>query len=296
MPRRRLRKSPSRLKAWVLAIALHLVIVGLLVIAFRWPPPSGRDVQIIQAVAVKDKEVQQRKAEAEQRKREAAQRKREKEAARKRDEAKKKREVEKRRKEEARQRAEAERKRKQAEKKRLTEQRKRREAEEKKRAEKRRRLEEEKQRLAEERRRLEEEHQRMEEKRKREEKEERKRKEAEEQLAALMAAEERERNEAARRARALTAAEKYKALIRQKVSRNWAQPPGTETGLQCTVKVRLVPGGEVLDVKVVRSSGNEVFDRSVENAVYKASPLPLPEEKDLFEYFREIEFLFHPEG
>jgi hypothetical protein len=34
----------------------------------------------------------------------------------------------------------------------------------------------------------------------------------------------------------------------------------------------------------------------VENAVYKASPLPLPEDKDLFEHFRELELRFRPEG
>jgi len=56
-----------------------------------------------------------------------------------------------------------------------------------------------------------------------------------------------------------------------------------------------VPSGDVLQVTVVKTSGDERFDRSVENAVYKASPLPLPEDRDLFEYFREIEFIFNPE-
>ncbi|MFQ5761274.1 MAG: cell envelope integrity protein TolA, partial [Acidiferrobacterales bacterium] len=86
-----------------------------------------------------------------------------------------------------------------------------------------------------------------------------------------------------------------KLLIRQKVSRNWARPPGAQTGLQCTVRVRLVPSGDVLQATVAKTSGDERFDRSVENAVYKASPLPLPEDRDLFEYFREIEFIFNPE-
>ena len=94
----------------------------------------------------------------------------------------------------------------------------------------------------------------------------------------------------------MAVADQYIALIRQKVSRNWARPPGSEKGLQCTVMVKLAPGGEVIQATVVRSSGDAVFDRSVENAVYKASPLPLPQEADLFEYFREIEFLFNPEN
>ena len=111
-----------------------------------------------------------------------------------------------------------------------------------------------------------------------------------------IAAEERARAEAARAARGASAADKYKALIRQKVSRNWNRPAGTRAGLKCVVRVRLVPGGEVLQATVVRSSGDTVFDRSVENAVYKAAPLPLPPDADLFDYFREIEFLFSPEA
>jgi colicin import membrane protein len=46
---------------------------------------------------------------------------------------------------------------------------------------------------------------------------------------------------------------------------------------------------------VVRGSGNAAFDRSVENAVHKASPLPLPPDPTLFEHYREIEFLFNPQ-
>jgi colicin import membrane protein len=61
------------------------------------------------------------------------------------------------------------------------------------------------------------------------------------------------------------------------------------------VHVRLTPSGEVLSANVVRSSGNAVFDRSVENAVYKAAPLPLPGDPTLFDNFREIRFVFDPD-
>ncbi len=294
------RKSPGRLKAWVLAVALHLLVVGLLVIAFRWPLPSAEDVQIIEAVAVDEQqaeEAERKQREAERRERERAEaEKRKAEAERKRKEEQKRLAAERQRKEEEKRLA-AERQRKDEERERKLEAERKRQEEERKKAEQeQQRLEEEKQRLAEERQRLEEERQRIAEQRKQREDEERRRKEAEEQLAAMVAEEERQREEQARRLRALTAAEKYKVLIRQKVTRNWARPADTQKGLVCTVRVRLVPTGEVLEVKVVRSSGNDLFDRSVENAVYKASPLPLPEERDLFEYFREIEFLFNPEG
>ena len=279
MRRLRARKTPGRLRAIILAIAVHLVVVAIAVVAFRWPSEPSPGADIVKAVAVDDTE-KLKKQEA----------KRKKAAAKKKAEAKRKREEQKRK-------AEAEHKRKDAEKKRLAEQNAKEEAA--------RKRKEEEQRMAEEQR-LEEERRLLEEERRREEEEERQRQDAERQLAESLEAEERERRkaaeaeererkEAARKARALTAAEKYKLLIRQKVSRNWARPPGAQTGLQCTVRVRLVPSGDVLQVTVVKTSGDERFDRSVENAVYKASPLPLPEERDLFEYFREIEFIFIPE-
>lgn len=286
MRRLRARKTPGRLRAIILAVAVHLVVVAIAVVAFRWPSEPSPGADVVKAVVVDDTE-ELKKQEA----------KRKKAQAKKKAAAKRKKAAAKRKKEEQKRKAEVERKRKEAEKKRLAEQKTKEEAE--------RKRKEEEQRKAEEQR-LEEERHRLEEERRREEEEERQRQEAERQLTESLEAEERERRkaaeaeerkrkEAARKARALTAAEKYKLLIRQKVSRNWARPPGAQTGLQCTVRVRLVPSGDVLQVTVVKTSGDERFDRSVENAVYKASPLPLPEDRDLFEYFREIEFIFNPE-
>lgn len=54
--------------------------------------------------------------------------------------------------------------------------------------------------------------------------------------------------------------------------------------------------GRMSETLVVKGSGNALFDRSVEVAVHKASPLPIPAEADLFQYFREIEFQFAPEA
>ncbi|MBI3779338.1 MAG: cell envelope integrity protein TolA [Gammaproteobacteria bacterium] len=117
----------------------------------------------------------------------------------------------------------------------------------------------------------------------------------EQSLQEQLAAEEKQRTDVARAARAATVVDKYKALIRQRVSRSWNRPVGVAKGLKCVVRVRLTPAGEVLSADVVGRSGNEIFDRSVENAVFKAAPLPLPEDPTLFDNFREIEFLFSPE-
>ncbi|HEY5683142.1 MAG TPA: cell envelope integrity protein TolA [Sulfuricaulis sp.] len=180
-----------------------------------------------------------------------------------------------RQKAEAEKRREAELKKKQEEelaKQRLVAERKKKEAEEK---------EKEKQKRA------------AEEERKKEEKS--RQKAAEQTLQEQLAAEEQARQRAAFAARAATEIDKYRLLIRQRVSRSWNRPVGVAKGLKCVVRVRLTPTGEVLSANVVPSSGNALFDRSVENAVYKAAPLPLPEDPALYENFREIEFLFNPE-
>jgi TolA protein len=97
-------------------------------------------------------------------------------------------------------------------------------------------------------------------------------------------------------ARALREQARVGNLIRQKIERSWVRPAGWTRGMECMVHVRLAPSGEVLQVQIVRSSGSPAFDRSAQNAVYKASPLPLPEDKALSENFRELELRFRPEG
>ncbi|MBE9515856.1 MAG: cell envelope integrity protein TolA [Proteobacteria bacterium] len=120
-----------------------------------------------------------------------------------------------------------------------------------------------------------------------------KQKQAEQLLKQQLAQEQAAAAAAAEKASALM--DKYRAVIRQKVSRNWVKPAGITEGRECIVRVRLIAGGEVVNAEVVKSSGDAAFDRSVESAVYKAAPLPVPSEPDMFEYFRDIEFLFRPE-
>ncbi|MFA5922251.1 MAG: cell envelope integrity protein TolA [Methylococcaceae bacterium] len=90
-------------------------------------------------------------------------------------------------------------------------------------------------------------------------------------------------------------AEQAKLAIKQKVNRNWMRPSSTTAGSRCTIRVRLMSDGAVIDAEVISSSGDEDFDRSAENAVNKASPLPVPKDKELFaREFRSFQFLFDP--
>jgi len=79
-----------------------------------------------------------------------------------------------------------------------------------------------------------------------------------------------------------TEAQVYQNMIRQKVRRNWARPGTARDDLECIVAVQQVPGGEVVSASVIECNGDDIVRRSVENAVFKASPLPQPSNPLLF--------------
>jgi colicin import membrane protein len=63
--------------------------------------------------------------------------------------------------------------------------------------------------------------------------------------------------------------------------------------VQCEVRVTQVATGVVTVVQVTKCNGDETVRQSVENAVYGASPLPLPADPDLFE--RSFTITFRPD-
>jgi len=84
--------------------------------------------------------------------------------------------------------------------------------------------------------------------------------------------------------------------IQRKVNQRWIKPISSAKGLRCTIRVKLLPSGDVMDATIIKGSGNSVFDRSAENAVLKASPLPVPKDRTLFaQKFRTFTFVFKPE-
>ncbi|MBU0744447.1 MAG: cell envelope integrity protein TolA [Gammaproteobacteria bacterium] len=92
------------------------------------------------------------------------------------------------------------------------------------------------------------------------------------------------------------AMDKHKAMIIQSISSNWIVPEGVVSGDFCQLLINVAPGGLVLDVKLIGSSGNLVLDRSSQAAVLKASPLPVPDDPKLFDEMRAIKLTFRPEG
>ena len=82
--------------------------------------------------------------------------------------------------------------------------------------------------------------------------------------------------------------------IERQVKRNWTRNTNHSDGLSCTVRVQLSDGGRVTSVRVIKSSGNDLFDRSAEDAVRKSSPLPVPDDPLIFQKFKTFGFIFNP--
>lgn len=97
-------------------------------------------------------------------------------------------------------------------------------------------------------------------------------------------------------ARNAATTDKYRHLILQAIAQQWIIPPEMNKHLETKLMVHLAPGGMVLEVIIVKSSGNPVLDRSAQTAVYKASPLPVPKNNGLFHTFRQINLTVRPEG
>jgi colicin import membrane protein len=86
---------------------------------------------------------------------------------------------------------------------------------------------------------------------------------------------------------------RYRYAIQQKIQRYWIQPASSHSGIECVVLVRQLRGGEVAGVTIDRCNGDAAVQRSIEAAVYKASPLPEPENPALFD--RNLRITVKPE-
>ncbi|WP_029922831.1 cell envelope integrity protein TolA [Nevskia soli] len=67
------------------------------------------------------------------------------------------------------------------------------------------------------------------------------------------------------------------------IQQAWAWPPGTDPNTKAYLKIRLAPNGQVLSAEISTSSGVPLFDQTLKQAAYKASPLPLPSDPSAFD-------------
>lgn len=101
--------------------------------------------------------------------------------------------------------------------------------------------------------------------------------------------------EQAERASQLTA--EFQDIIRAQVAAAWRYPPNVTPDMEVEVRLMMVPTGEVISATVTKSSGHQALDRSVEQAIMKASPLSVPDDIRVFEKsFRTLTMKFRPEN
>lgn len=87
----------------------------------------------------------------------------------------------------------------------------------------------------------------------------------------------------------------YIIAIQSVVTQNWLRPPTAQAGLNCTVHVVQIPGGEVISSNIVgRCNGDEATRRSIIAAVERTGILPYRGFEDVFD--REINFNFSYDG
>ena len=90
--------------------------------------------------------------------------------------------------------------------------------------------------------------------------------------------------------------EKYSFLIKQQVFNNWKRPKGSNPELKTEIQINLVPTGEILSAKIIKGSGNQVFDDSALVAISRINNFEgLNMQTKLFdEHFRTFILIFSP--
>lgn len=89
----------------------------------------------------------------------------------------------------------------------------------------------------------------------------------------------------------------YNELLAKRVGENFNAPPSARLGMVSVFEIDMLPNGQVIGVRLVRSSGNQAFDLAAEQAIRRVErfteikDMPI----DLFnKHFRHFTFTFDP--
>jgi len=87
----------------------------------------------------------------------------------------------------------------------------------------------------------------------------------------------------------------YAGLIQEVVTQNWRRPANTPAGIRCSLRVRQIPGGEVIGVTIGSPcNADPLIQRSIIEAVERASPLPYMGFESVFQ--SSLNFNFRYDG
>jgi colicin import membrane protein len=84
----------------------------------------------------------------------------------------------------------------------------------------------------------------------------------------------------------------YIRRIQGKIRGNVVLPPDMPGNPEAVFGVVQLPSGEIIDVQLEKSSGVRAYDEAVQRAILKSSPLPRPDNPDLFR--RNLTLKFRP--
>lgn len=96
-------------------------------------------------------------------------------------------------------------------------------------------------------------------------------------------------------------AQGYQSYIQQRIIANWNRPLSARRGMEAILSIQLVPTGQVVGVSVLKSSGNDAFDLSAQQAVKKVGRFDKLQQLSrqspaVFEQnFRQLQLVFRPE-
>jgi colicin import membrane protein len=85
----------------------------------------------------------------------------------------------------------------------------------------------------------------------------------------------------------------YVDRIRSRIKSNVVLPSGIKGNPEAIFDVVQIPSGDVIEVKLIKSSGYQLYDDAVERAIRKSSPLPKPDRPEHFQ--RELQLKFKPQ-
>jgi colicin import membrane protein len=85
----------------------------------------------------------------------------------------------------------------------------------------------------------------------------------------------------------------YVDKIRTQIKRNIVLPSDIKGNPEAIFDVVQIPSGDVINVKLVKSSGHQLYDDAVERAIRKSSPLPKPDRPEQLQ--RELRLKFKPQ-
>jgi len=89
--------------------------------------------------------------------------------------------------------------------------------------------------------------------------------------------------------------DQYRARISAKIRQRVVLPPDLHGNPEAVFEVTLLPGGEIVEVRLRKSSGMSTLDASVQRAILAAQPLPVPDDPELFDQnFRKLLLNFRP--